>query len=160
MTTMVERFEDKYIPEPNSGCWIWTAGLVSGCGYGFFRFGGGTKAHRASWVIAKGEIPVGLCVCHKCDNRLCVNPDHLFLGTYADNNRDRQKKGRTAIQSFIRDKTIRARGEAHGKTTLSDEQVRNIRASRIPQRTLAEIYGVSQVTISKIRLRKTWGHLE
>jgi len=78
-------------------CWEWTASTDNG-GYGIFKVGGyyGTmrKAHRVSWEIHCNAIPQGLCVLHKCDNCLCIRPTHLFLGTYLDNNRDREQKGR------------------------------------------------------------------
>lgn len=95
-TTLLERFSEKWTPEPFSGCWIWT-GAEAGDGYGYIRHSGAagdTYAHRASWKLFRGEIPVGLSVLHQCDTPTCVNPDHLFLGTQKDNIRDASGKGR------------------------------------------------------------------
>ena len=79
-----EKFEARYVPEPNSGCWLWTAG-VSSNGYGAFD---GVGAHRFSYQLFKGRIPTGKIVRHKCDVKICVNPDHLLIGTQADNIND------------------------------------------------------------------------
>lgn len=91
-------FESKYIPEPNTGCYLWTA-RCSSYGYGTFRDGRIAtrkmwQAHRVAWILYRGEIPTGLSVLHKCDTRQCVNPAHLFLGTRQDNMDDMVKKQR------------------------------------------------------------------
>lgn len=92
-----ERFEEKYIPVPEAGCWLWTA-AVDTYGYGRIGFGDGLiSAHRVSWALYRGEIPNGLCVLHACDVPSCVNPDHLFLGTHSDNSKDCFNKGRSKI---------------------------------------------------------------
>ena len=102
-----------------SGCWEWR-GYVRPAGYG--QIGRGRKGqgiidtHRAAWELTNGPIPGGLFVCHKCDNRRCCNPEHLFLGTHQDNMRDMRAKGRGA------------RGFDLPHTRLSEEQVREIRA--------------------------------
>jgi len=94
MEKLMERFEDKYIPEPMSGCWIWTA-RVSPAGYGQASYKRkSTFAHRLAWTLFRGPIPEGLCVLHKCDNPPCVNPEHLFIGTQIENIRDCVAKGR------------------------------------------------------------------
>ena len=98
----MERFAEKYVEIPWSGCWIWT-GAINGGRYGqlvmFSRSDTSLNkrkmdAHRASWVLHRGEIPAGMMVCHSCDVRECVNPAHLFLGSQTDNMQDASRKGR------------------------------------------------------------------
>ena len=94
-------------------CWVWTRGKNQG-GYGNFWFRGKTwQSHRVTWVFSNGEIPTGLCVLHKCDNRACVNPEHLFLGTLDDNNKDRTRKGRTISLTAQRLKNLTACKRGH-----------------------------------------------
>ena len=94
MKTLEERFEEKYIPEPMSGCWLWDTSWHPG-GYGKFWFDGRyVSAHRMAYMLYVGEIPEGLVVMHTCDVACCVNPDHLRVGTQHDNVSDMVEKGR------------------------------------------------------------------
>ncbi len=142
------QFEDRYIPEPNSGCFLWL-GAVDEDGYGFYWTGkSNCGAHRESWRRTFSD-PGKLWVLHKCDTPSCVNPDHLFLGTAADNNRDRKSKNRSA----------RLNGEANGMTPLTNDLVDAIRTDRREQRLIAAEHGVNQSTIQRIKARKTWSHV-
>jgi len=145
--TLQERFEDKFIK--TDGCWNWTA-YKDKRGYGAFLLAGHPKlAHRVSYQLYVGEIPDGLCVCHRCDNPACVRPDHLFLGTVADNMRDRTVKGRGGDHA----------GERNGRAKLTIEQVIEIRArySNGARRIdLAKEFGVTPTNISFISRGRHW----
>jgi hypothetical protein len=108
-------------------------------------------AHRVVWEAYHGPIPEGLAVCHTCDQRDCYDIRHLFVGTIADNNRDRDQKGRGAIPDN--------RGTRHGMHKLTDEQVIAIYRSTEPGRLLASRYGVAPSAITKIRRGYSWKHL-
>jgi hypothetical protein len=132
------------------GCWLWAGGRQNG-GYGTFRDrpGHSVKAHRYSYQLCHGPIPPGLCVCHTCDNRACVNPAHLFLGTHQDNMDDRSRKGRQAV----------LRGEANGRAKLTAcqaEAIRRRRKSGETGRDLACTFGVSRATIDRITYGRSW----
>lgn len=84
----------KQVARAKDGCWLWQ-GTILHTGYGQVCFEGHAQsAHRVAWLLTNGEIPKGLCVCHRCDTRACVRPDHLFLGTAKDNMQDMYRKGR------------------------------------------------------------------
>ena len=122
-------------------CWVWT-GALTGPGYGQITVSGRKKtAHRLSWEAYNGPAPKGMFVCHKCDNRACVNPAHLFLGTHADNMADMARKGRSY------------HGEKHHWAKLSTDDVDEIRrfySNGTPQKVLAREFGVTQGAISQI----------
>lgn len=138
------------IPLDKTQCWEWQAYCLPG-GYGTMRWDGKKRlAHRVSWMIAHGVIPDGLCICHICDNRKCVNPDHLFIGAHTDNMQDRNGKNRQAKQ----------KGELHGGHKLTYAQVNEIRiryaAGGITQRVLGLDYGVCQQVVWGIVRHKSW----
>ena len=133
-------FEDSYCPEPNSGCWLWTK-AINGFGYGsIWKNNTAMGAHRYSYELYVGEIPDGLYVCHRCDIRSCVNPNHLFLGTAKDNCHDMYFKGRD-----------RTRGENHWQCKITDQQVEEIRNDSRIAREIAPEYGVSVGTVWDIK---------
>src|SRR5712664_2411772 len=97
MMTLAEKIEEKLMPEPNSGCWLWLGSVRTSAGYGCLPVNGRSEgAHRASWMAFRGPIPAGQFVCHRCDVKTCVNPDHLFLDSHAGNMADMKAKGRAA----------------------------------------------------------------
>lgn len=147
-----ERFDAKWMPEPNSGCWLWLA-ATKRRGYGTISLGsagdGESAAHRVSWELYRGPIPTGLWVLHKCDVPSCVNPAHLFLGTSNDNVADMLAKGRARPP----------RGDRHWTTHLTDSDVVAIRNAPPPYREIAERFGVSESTVADIRNLKRWRHI-
>ncbi len=150
------RFEQKIMPEPMSGCWLWDA-YIYPAGYGQFRISPTSRsigAHRAAWILYKGPIPEGMMVCHKCDVPSCVNPDHLFLGTASDNMADAARKGRMNWKPGEKC-ALPVRG-AHHMAKLTEADVIEIRRSADMGVVLADRYGVTPTHITRIRQRKTW----
>jgi hypothetical protein len=148
--TLMERFERWYIPEPNSGCWIWL-GALTPKGYGWFYYPprNMVRAHVCSYEMHHGDRR-GLYVLHSCDVRCCVNPDHLRLGTQLENMQDRDDRHRRAPP----------KGILNGRANISEEVVRAIRADERAPRFIAQSYpDIPYSTIQKIRLRATWKHL-
>jgi hypothetical protein len=134
-------------------CWFWTAATKAN-GYGTIGRGGRGKgmeyAHRVSWEIHNGPVPKGLMVLHKCDVRACVNPDHLFLGTCDDNLKDCAAKGRMHP------------GEKNAGHKLKEQDVRLVRqlaASGIVHRLIAQAFGISRGQVGRIVDRTKWRHV-
>lgn len=128
------------------GCWPWR-GKSNGLHAEAWRRGKRILAHRAAWEIANGAIPKGMFVCHKCDNPPCVRPDHLFLGTPQDNNKDMATKNRSS------------HGSRNGQSKLTEQDVAALKtdyADGIKQRLIAEKYGVSRATVQRIVYGKGW----
>jgi len=135
-------------------CWPWT-GATMGDGYGTVWNGDKhVRAHRVAWAALVGPIPDGLFVLHRCDNRPCCNPRHLFLGTSADNARDMAAKGRQALQT----NPELARGERNGRCVLTDADVADIRrrnAAGESQAALAQEFGIGSSHISRLIRRES-----
>ena len=133
--------------DTKTGCRLWS-GAINDTGYGQIKINNVTKyAHRLSWELINGPIPPGLYICHKCDVRRCINPNHLFLGTPKDNMQDAVKKGRVA------------RGERSGPAKLTEKQVLAIRKDKRVGRVVGADYGVGRNCIEQIRHGRTWSHL-
>lgn len=132
-------------------CWLWTASKRSNR-YGAFRTGlKSNSAHRFSWELHFGKIPDGMVVCHKCDNPPCVNPNHLFLGTHAENQNDKKNKGRAA------------RGERNNKAKLTESDVRKIRIlieQGVSSREIGKKFNVLHSAILTIKNGKNWSWLK
>lgn len=133
-------------------CWIWTGGK-SGRRYGKFNLRGAhLKAHRFAYEYLKGPIPEGLHVLHSCDNGLCVNPKHLFVGTHVDNMKDRTAKHRERP----------LKGEANHLAKLTAEKVIEIRKKYSEgerQVDIANQFQIDQTHVSKIVTRLAWKHI-
>lgn len=134
--------ERRSIPEPMSGCWLWLRS-VGTHGYGLVGSPGVT-AHRASFLAFNGDVPDGLVVRHRCDTRICVNPEHLLVGTHKDNSDDKMRRGRGGYEN--------RRGVSQPRLRkLTTEQAREIAASSERQDVLALRHGVSIGTIRNVR---------
>lgn len=178
-TKLLERFWAKVtVPEDRTQCWLWHGASIRG--YGQFWVAPRLRlAHRVSWALANGALPEDKdhCVLHRCDTRACVNPKHLFVGTYADNMADAMAKGRNARgarsgaslhpERYPRGDAHWSRrhpekcpkGAAHSSAKLTDSNVAAILMSSGMQKDIAKRFGVSSATISAIRHGKRWQHV-
>lgn len=153
---VIARFNEKWEPVTESGCWIWTGAAVP-LGYGYLRitlsknYSKSFRAPRLSWEIHCGQIPENLIICHACDNPTCVNPSHLFLGAHKDNSGDMSRKGRHKIPNL--------RGENHPRAKVSACDVETIRRryadGEMNQYELAETYGIAQSSVWAIIARRS-----
>ncbi len=153
-THILKRFNEKV--EKSENCWIWK-GFVNPQGYGTFKLNDRSiTAHRASWIIHNGEIPVKMYICHKCDIKSCVNPDHLYIGTAKDNVRDAIERGQHPKGP---NKKKGSPGEKNIKAKLNLEKVEFIRKNiSMSIKELSEKFKVSETTILNIRKGKTWSY--
>lgn len=158
-TKAAQRFATKYAVA-ESGCWEWS-GFLNNCGYGQFWLKGRHEyAHRAAWMLHHGCVPCGQCVCHRCDNPACVNPDHLFLATHDENMADMTRKGRQPTSPGARRMDIS--GVRNGSAKLDEGKVLIIRqmvGQGHPLAPLARRYGVSYATVQKAASGETWRHV-
>ena len=138
-----DRFEEKVMTIPWTGCWLWTGQLIGGYGiiHDDSRVSKARKAHRISYEIYNGPIPNGLCVLHRCDVPCCVNPEHLFLGDRIENNRDRHQKGRSGCHS----------GTKNGRAKLAWDKAVKIRLDKRPTCDVAAEFMVCKSTVIRIR---------
>lgn len=143
-----DRFELNIFYSPD-GCWYWLGTFLNN-GYGIIRLNYAViGAHRVSYELYKGPIPDGLFVLHTCDNKLCVNPNHLYAGTHMQNMMDALERGRFHP----------VKGSNHCRAKVNEEDVFEIRASEKTTNELAEIYNVTPRAIAQIKDRTNWKHL-
>lgn len=151
-----QRFWRKVDKSDADACWLWT-GAKNDSGYGKLTVGSkrAYRAHRFSYQLANGPIPEGLNVLHRCDVRACVRPDHLFLGTTADNNKDAASKGRS--------KGGQPKGSAHPKAVLDEEIVVEIRSLRrhrdLSPGRIARRLGLKRSTVKNVIYGGYWSHV-
>ena len=151
-----KKFWDKVNIGKGNDCWEWKASK-SHKGYGRFCIGDNKakNAHRVAYILTYGDIAENQLVCHKCDNRACCNPNHLFLGTAAENTADMMRKGRGDNKAF--------QGDTNGNSKLTTAQVLEIRdlftSENISLTKLAQMFNCSSTLISHIVYRKSWKHI-
>ncbi len=155
--TFTQRFWSKVFIMPyDRGCWLWIGALrASGYGQiGTWKEGQPPiSAHRASWILHRGPLPAGMCVCHKCDTPPCVNPDHLFLGTSRENTHDMIRKGRLVVG-------FRHKRSNHHNSKLNESKVdaiRILRSSGMSYQKIADLFSISQSLARQVGANLIWG---
>lgn len=150
----LKKFYDRV--QITDGCWIWIGGVSVAGRPVLYTYGRGHRAHRFSYETFVGPIPDGLYVCHHCDNILCVNPWHLFVGTQDDNMKDMK----------VKDRANKPKGELNGRAKLTEDDVRYIRDNyrfrhpKFGQKALARKFDVCTLTIVEVIKRNKWKHVE
>lgn len=155
-----------------NACWEWN-GPKNNQGYGVLFLNANrangrrmvTSAHRYAYARDVGQIPDGLCVMHKCDNPCCTNPAHLMLGTWADNNADRSRKGRSGSKTYTAEDlakySLMFRGEGNANAKLNERTAAMIRFHHegMSSRAVGDLYGVTKSAVKSIRNWRTWKHV-
>ena len=146
----MKRFWNKV--DKTGDCWEWTGATRNGYGNVWFN-GGNIPAHRLSYILANGPIPDGLYICHHCDNKGCVNPEHLFAGTQSDNMKDAVSKGHRGTSP---------RGENNGRSKLKENdifEIRRLSSLGVTWIHLSKMWGINFSHVSRIINRVNWKHL-
>lgn len=153
-----DRFWSKV--DKTENCWLWRGAKYRG-GYGAFRIDSNiqTTAHRVAYILTYGELPKNLIVCHSCDNRLCVNPSHLFIGTQQDNIDDMFRKGRQAKKELLGHKQVGELNHAAKLTEAIVLEIRELFKLGFSQADIGRKTGVSRLNIWNIVHHKSWTHI-
>lgn len=158
------RFWSKVEKIPFHTCWEWLGGRNPRTGYGYFGLYRGDEsprgnrnetAHRVAWILTHGAIPEGTHILHKCDNRSCVNPDHLVAGSNTENVRDMRSKGRSVVFGHPLES-----GRGLKLTIGQVREIRGLCAAGQPGASVARQFGVSTNCVSQIRRRRSWAWID